>query len=82
MKGIIASCFRRFTKQNFQIHVILEESDQSTINSISKYNTKVIFQKGQGYGDALIEGINSVSSEFFVFLTLMDLLSQKKLILC
>ena len=51
--------------RNFQIHVILEESDQSTINSISKYNTKVIFQKGQGYGDALIEGINSVSSEYF-----------------
>ena len=51
--------------RNFQIHVILEESDQSTINSISKYNTKVIFQKGQGYGDALIEGINSVTSEYF-----------------
>ena len=52
--------------KNFQIHVILEkESDQSTINSISKYNTKIIFQKGQGYGDALIEGINSVSSEYF-----------------
>jgi len=51
--------------KNFQIHVILEESDQLTINSISKYNTKIIFQKGQGYGDALIEGINSVTSKFF-----------------
>ena len=51
--------------KNFQIHVILEESDKLTINSISKYNTKIIFQKGQGYGDALIEGINSVTSKFF-----------------
>ena len=49
----------------FQIHVILEETDQLTIESISKYNCKIIFQRGRGYGDALIEGINSVKSKYF-----------------
>ena len=52
-------------RYNLNIHVILEESDRNTIESISEYNCKIIYQKQRGYGDALIEGINSVKSKYF-----------------
>ena len=52
-------------RYNLNIHVILEESDRNTIESISEYNCKIIYQNQRGYGDALIEGINSVKSKYF-----------------
>ena len=52
-------------RYNLNIHVILEESDRNTIESISEYNCKIIYQNQKGYGDALIEGINSVKSKYF-----------------
>tara|TARA_B100001121_G_scaffold137160_1_gene120141 strand:+ start:9096 stop:9767 length:672 start_codon:yes stop_codon:yes gene_type:complete len=51
--------------KKINIHVILEKSDHLTIESISKFDCKIIFQNGRGYGDALIEGINSVVSKYF-----------------
>ena len=52
-------------RYNLNIHVILEKSDQKTIEAISEYNCKIIYQNQKGYGDALIEGINSVQSKYF-----------------
>ena len=52
-------------RYNLNIHVVLEESDQKTIEAISEYNCKIIYQNQKGYGDALIEGINSVQSKYF-----------------
>ena len=52
-------------RYNLDIHIILEESDRKTIEAISEYNCKIIYQNQKGYGDALIEGINSVKSEYF-----------------
>ena len=51
--------------KNIKVHVILEEIDQKTIKSISNFECKIIFQKERGYGDALIEGINSVDTKYF-----------------
>jgi len=51
--------------KNIKVHVILEEIDQKTIKSISNFECKIIFQKKIGYGDALIEGINSVNTKYF-----------------
>ncbi len=48
-----------------KILIVLEESDVETINSISPYNCQIIFQKGKGYGDAILLGLNNVSTEFF-----------------
>jgi cellulose synthase/poly-beta-1,6-N-acetylglucosamine synthase-like glycosyltransferase len=44
--------------------VILEESDLQTIDSIKNFNCKLIYQTGRGYGNALIEGLNNVKTEY------------------
>ena len=35
------------------------------IKSIKKFDCKIIMQKNKGYGDALIQGIKSVNTNFF-----------------
>ena len=52
---------------NLEILIVLEESDRDTINSISDYNCRLVFQKNKGYGDALIMGINE--DNFFTAVT-------------
>ncbi len=47
----------------FQKIIILEEKDTETIRSIKNYNCKIIFQSGKGYGNALIEGINTADTK-------------------
>ena len=49
---------------NCSVIVILEESDLHTIEAIKGFNCKIIFQKGRGYGNAIIEGINAVKTEY------------------
>ena len=44
--------------------VILEESDFKTINAIKKFNCKLVYQTGRGYGNALIEGLNNVETDY------------------
>ena len=53
--------------ENFQyeIAVVLHESDNKTIDSISDFKVKIIFQNNFGYGDALITGINKIDTELF-----------------
>jgi glycosyltransferase involved in cell wall biosynthesis len=46
------------------IIIILEESDLKTINSIKNFNCKVLYQSEHGYGNALIEGMNSSKTEY------------------
>ena len=50
---------------DLKIVVVLEENDHNTIASVSKFDCKILFQKNKGYGDALIQGISSVETEFF-----------------
>ena len=52
-------------KFNYKICVILKETDLMTINSIKNFNIEVIYQKGVGYGNALIEGINNCKTKYF-----------------
>ena len=52
-------------KYNVNIIIVLEESDHETIESIKNFNCRLLFQKSKGYGDALIQGIKSVNTEFF-----------------
>ena len=44
--------------------VILKKEDIETINSIRNFRCRILFQKGTGYGNAIIEGINSIKNEF------------------
>ncbi len=52
-------------KYNLKTTIVLEKTDQSTIKAIEKFSCKILFQKNKGYGDALIEGIKSVETEYF-----------------
>ena len=44
--------------------VILEETDIKTINSIKNYDCKILHQSGRGFGNALIDGINNVETDY------------------
>lgn len=50
---------------NLKIIVVLEKDDYDTITSINKFSCEILYQEKKGYGDALIQGIKSVKTEFF-----------------
>ena len=52
-------------KYSLKITVVLEKEDIDTINAIKNFNCKILYQEGIGYGDALIQGINSVEAKYF-----------------
>ena len=47
-----------------KITVILESSDIKTIDAIKEFEYQIVHQSGKGYGNALIEGMNSVKTEY------------------
>ena len=50
---------------DFKKNIILESSDELTIEAIKNYSCNIIFQDSQGYGDALRKGIETVETEYF-----------------
>ena len=54
-------------KYNLKIIIILEKEDLDTINSIKEYDCKILHQINKGYGDALVQGIRNVKTNFFCF---------------
>jgi glycosyltransferase involved in cell wall biosynthesis len=52
-------------KHNVKIKVILHEKDILTINSIKGLNCEIVYQKYQGFGDALIQGISETQTRYF-----------------
>jgi len=44
--------------------IVLSKSDAATIRSIKNYKCRIIKQKYNGYGNALIEGINNVKTDY------------------
>ncbi len=52
-------------KNPFKIIVVMPKDDFSTLRSAKKYNCKIIFQKKNGYGSALSQGIHSVKTKYF-----------------
>ncbi len=61
----LPSVLDELKKFNYKICIILKETDSSTINSIVDFDVEIIHQKGIGYGDALIEGINYCKTKYF-----------------
>jgi len=46
--------------------VVLQEDDKDTINVVKNFNSvEIFYQKKLGYGAALIEGINHISTNYF-----------------
>ena len=56
---------KNLKKFKFKILVVLQKTDKKTIDSIKKFNVKIIYQTNNGYGDALIKGINNCKSRYF-----------------
>ena len=53
------------TNFNTKKIIVMSKDDTKTFQSIEKYKEKIIFQTGKGFGNALIEGINSVETKYF-----------------
>ena len=53
------------SKFNLKIKIILQEDDKDTIDAIKNYNCELVFQKKNGYGNALITGLNNVTTKYF-----------------
>ena len=49
---------------NLNIIIVLEATDEETIEAAKNFNCKIIHQSSKGYGNALIEGINNVQTEY------------------
>ena len=49
----------------YKIKVVLKENDYETIEVIKNLNVEIIMQTGNGYGNALIEGINTTNTKYF-----------------
>ena len=45
--------------------IVLASNDFETINAIKDLDVQIVYQDNQGYGDAIISGINSVKTEYF-----------------
>ena len=61
----LPSVLKELKKFKIKILVVLEKQDLETINSIKKFNCKILYQKNKGYGDALILGIKNVKTKYF-----------------
>lgn len=48
--------------------IVLRKEDTSTLNSIKKNSCTILFQKGKGYGNAIIEGINNVKTKYLAIM--------------
>ena len=65
---------------NIKILIVLEREDKATIESIKNFNCEILYQNGKGYGDALINGINSVKTELFCVFNADGSFNPKELI--
>ena len=50
---------------NLKKIVVVPNNDQDTKDAIKNFDCKILDQKGNGFGSALIEGINTVETKFF-----------------
>ena len=64
-KESLPTVLEELEKYKLPIIVVLEKKDTETINAIKKFNCKILYQNNKGYGDALIQGVNNVSTKYF-----------------
>ena len=64
-KESLPAVLNELKSYNLKIIIVVEKTDIETIESLKGYDVKILYQSGKGYGDALINGINSVDTEFF-----------------
>ena len=52
-------------KYNYNVDIIVHETDTTTIKSINSLDVQIKYQKNFGYGDALIYGIKNCQTQYF-----------------
>ena len=45
--------------------IILEKTDITTIDAIKNFDCEILYQNNKGYGDAIIQGLNYIDTEYF-----------------
>ena len=55
---------KEINKLNFKKIIVLAKSDLKTIKAIKNFDCKIIKQKNSGYGNAIIEGINTTKTKY------------------
>jgi len=63
-KETISIVIKRLDKLNCRKLVILAADDNETIEATKNLNCEILFQTKSGYGNALIEGINNINTEY------------------
>ena len=53
-------------KYKITTYIILEKKDIETVKCAKKFRVNIVYQKGKGYGNALIEGIQKVKTKYFI----------------
>ncbi len=57
---------KELEKYDFRKMIVLQEEDKETIDSITNFkDIEICVQSKKGYGSALIEGLNTIETEFF-----------------
>ena len=51
-------------KLPYKIIVVVPEYDKATIKAITKFDCKILVQKGEGFGNALIQGLNESNTKY------------------
>ena len=64
-KESLPKVLNELKKYDLKIIIVLEKEDLDTINSIKEYNYEILYQINQGYGDAILQGIKNVKTNFF-----------------
>lgn len=56
---------KELSNYNHKIIISVEKDDIQTINSIKEFNCEIIYQSKKGYGNAIIDGIKNIKTDYF-----------------
>ncbi len=61
----LPSVLEELNNYNHHIIISVEENDVETINSIKGFDCEIVYQTKKGYGNAILDGIKNVKTEYF-----------------
>ena len=44
--------------------IVMDKEDKKTFEAIKEFDVQILFQTGEGYGNAIIEGMREVNTEY------------------
>ena len=73
---------RKIKEYDYKI-IVLQKDDFETIDAIKEFkNINILKQKYNGYGNALIEGINAVNTDYCCIINADGSMDPKYLLIC